>query len=151
MSRQEFHFQEGNSSKFWAIDVQGPRFTVQFGRIGTAGQEQAKEFASDAEAQNAADKLIAEKTRKGYVAVGGAATARAPAAPAVGKKKPKPAPEPEMSKTPSSSAARSHAASSWSRATGCGRRGGRDNLSPSRSNSRGHLTWTKRSPAFSTQ
>ena len=44
---------------------------MQFGRIGTSGQEQAKEFASDAEAQKAADKLIAEKTRKGYVAVGG--------------------------------------------------------------------------------
>src|SRR5262249_45835176 len=66
MSRREFHYQEGNSQKFWAIDVAGSRFTVQFGRLGTAGQTQTKEFGSDQEAQKAADKLIAEKTKKGY-------------------------------------------------------------------------------------
>ena len=73
MSRREFHFQDGNSQKFWAIDVEGPRFTVQFGRLGAAGQTQTKEFGSDAEARAAADKLIAEKTKKGYAEVGAAA------------------------------------------------------------------------------
>src|SRR5439155_2697508 len=77
MSRREFHFREGTSDKFWAIEVDGPRFTVQFGRVGTAGQSQTKEFKSDAEAQAAADKLIAEKTKKGYAEVG-AAPASAP-------------------------------------------------------------------------
>jgi predicted DNA-binding WGR domain protein len=82
MSRREFQFQEGTSHKFWAIDVDGPRFTVQFGRVGTAGQAQTKEFGSDAEARKAAEKLIAEKTRKGYaeVAPAASATSTAPAA-----------------------------------------------------------------------
>ena len=61
MSRREFHFQEGTSSKFWAIEVTGSRFTVQFGRIGSAGQTKTQEFGSDQEAQKAADKLIAGK------------------------------------------------------------------------------------------
>src|SRR5947209_897348 len=69
MSRREFHFTEGSSKKFWAIEVEGKGFTVHFGRLGTTGQAQKKEFASEAEAQKAADKLIAEKTRKGYAEV----------------------------------------------------------------------------------
>jgi predicted DNA-binding WGR domain protein len=79
MSRREFHFSEGGSSKFWAIEVDGPRFTVQFGRLGTKGQTKTTELGSAAAAQQAADKLIAEKTKKGYAEVG-AATAPAPAA-----------------------------------------------------------------------
>jgi predicted DNA-binding WGR domain protein len=109
MSRQEYHFRDGKSDKFWAIDVQGSSFTVQFGRTGTGGQTQTKKFASDAEAQKAADKLVAEKTKKGYVAVGSIATTTqtggATAAPAKGKKKAKTAPAAEeTSDAPSPSA-----------------------------------------------
>jgi predicted DNA-binding WGR domain protein len=78
MSRRTFQFSEGSSHKFWTIEVDGPRFTVQFGRIGTTGQTQTKEFASDALARQAADKLIAEKTRKGYTEVTAAPTAAPP-------------------------------------------------------------------------
>lgn len=39
---------------------------MKFGKIGTDGQEKTKDFASDALAQKDADKLIAEKTKKGY-------------------------------------------------------------------------------------
>ncbi len=109
MSRQEYHFRDGKSDKFWAIDVQGSSFTVQFGRTGTAGQTQTKEFDSNAEAQKTADKLIAEKTKKGYVAVGGTTavtpSVAAAAAPAKGKKTVKTAPAPEeTSAAPSPSA-----------------------------------------------
>jgi predicted DNA-binding WGR domain protein len=95
MSRREFHFQEGTSQKFWAIDVGGSRFTVQFGRLGTPGQTQTKEFGSDQEARAAADKLIAEKTKKGYKEVGAApAASPAPASPPPAKaSKQKPAPD----------------------------------------------------------
>ncbi|MBI2932052.1 MAG: WGR domain-containing protein [Planctomycetes bacterium] len=41
-------------------------FTVRFGKIGTKGQMQTKSFASPGDARAAADKLIAEKLRKGY-------------------------------------------------------------------------------------
>ncbi|HTU19290.1 MAG TPA: DUF4132 domain-containing protein, partial [Gemmataceae bacterium] len=89
MSRREFHFSEGSSNKFWAITVEGQEFTVEFGRVGTKGQTQTKQFASDAAAQQAADKLIAEKTKKGYKEVDGAAPPSPPAAAAPVKAKAK--------------------------------------------------------------
>lgn len=66
MARREFYFRDGNSDKFWAIEVKGPTFTVNYGRTGSAGQTQTKTFGSKADAEEAADKLIAEKVRKGY-------------------------------------------------------------------------------------
>jgi predicted DNA-binding WGR domain protein len=70
MARREFQFQEGSSDKFWAIDLEGKNFTVQFGRTGTAGQTQTKDFSSEADAEKACEKLIAEKVKKGYHEVG---------------------------------------------------------------------------------
>jgi len=67
MSTREFEFREGSSDKFWRITLDGKAFTVQFGRRGTNGQTQTKKWASDAEAQKNYEKLIAEKTKKGYV------------------------------------------------------------------------------------
>ncbi len=55
--------------KFWAIrlDEDGQSFTVKFGKIGTEGQEKEKSFGDPATAKKEYDKLIAEKTKKGYV------------------------------------------------------------------------------------
>ena len=61
-----FEFHEGTSDKFWAITLEGTRHTVRFGRKGTAGQEQHKEFDNNPAARAAFDKLIAEKLKKGY-------------------------------------------------------------------------------------
>src|SRR5262249_12220712 len=78
---REFVFQDGSSHKFWKIELDGSSHTVHFGRVGTQGQEQTKEFASDAEARKSYDKLVAEKIKKGYVEAGGASpVAAAPAA-----------------------------------------------------------------------
>jgi predicted DNA-binding WGR domain protein len=74
MARREFQFVEGTSSKFWAIDLAGTDVVVAFGRIGTAGQTQRKEFASADAAKKQYDKLIAEKVGKGYKEVGGDGT-----------------------------------------------------------------------------
>jgi predicted DNA-binding WGR domain protein len=71
--RREFQFVGGTSRKFWAIQLAGKAFEVSFGRIGTAGQTQLKEFKTAGEAIKAHDKLIAEKVAKGYVEVGGMA------------------------------------------------------------------------------
>jgi predicted DNA-binding WGR domain protein len=57
---------EHGGSKFWEIRVEGSSHTVKFGKVGTNGQEKTKDFASPALAQKDADKLIAEKTNKGY-------------------------------------------------------------------------------------
>ncbi len=56
-----------NSAKFWEVDVEGPTVTVRFGKIGATGQTTVKDFDSDDAASAHAEKLIAEKTKKGYV------------------------------------------------------------------------------------
>jgi predicted DNA-binding WGR domain protein len=84
MSRREFRYREGGAQKFWAIAVEGKQYTVQFGKVGARGQTQTRQFASADEARRAADKLIAEKTRKGYAEVGGAPPAVPPEVPAAG-------------------------------------------------------------------
>jgi predicted DNA-binding WGR domain protein len=61
-----FEFQEGSSDKFWTITLNGLRHTVRFGRKGTNGQQQLKEFDSAEGARSSFDKLIAEKLKKGY-------------------------------------------------------------------------------------
>jgi len=62
-----FEFVGGSSQKFWEISLSGNSFTVRFGRIGTAGQFQAKTFADDSKAKQKATHLINEKLKKGYV------------------------------------------------------------------------------------
>ena len=62
-----FTYSDAKSHKFWNIELQGNAFTVTFGRIGTAGQMQTKEFADAAKAQKEHDKLVKEKLAKGYV------------------------------------------------------------------------------------
>jgi predicted DNA-binding WGR domain protein len=69
---RRFEFQEGGSAKFWEIRLDGTSHIVRFGKIGTTGQEKAKDFGSDGAAQKDYDKLIAEKTKKGYSEVAGA-------------------------------------------------------------------------------
>ncbi|MDR2972985.1 MAG: DUF1963 domain-containing protein [Bacteroidales bacterium] len=59
-------FQDGDSQKFWSIEVNGTGFTVNYGRLGTKGQFQTKSFETEEKCQKEASKLIAEKTRKGY-------------------------------------------------------------------------------------
>jgi predicted DNA-binding WGR domain protein len=61
-----FEFIGGSSRKFWQITQTGNSFTVLFGRIGTAGQSQSKTFADENQMKLEAEKLIAEKLRKGY-------------------------------------------------------------------------------------
>lgn len=74
---RRFEFVEGTSSKFWEITLDGSSFTVRYGRIGTDGQTQEKAFPSAEKAKSEHDKLVTEKTKKGYVEVG-ASPAAAP-------------------------------------------------------------------------
>jgi predicted DNA-binding WGR domain protein len=94
MSRREFQLIEGTSRKFWAIERDGAAHVVRFGRIGTAGQAQRKEFPSEAVAEASCARLIAEKVKKGYQEVGDGAGAAPPAGPetaAAEPARPKPA------------------------------------------------------------
>ncbi|HJY75869.1 MAG TPA: WGR domain-containing protein [Burkholderiales bacterium] len=63
---RRFEFVGGNSRKFWEVACSGASVTVRFGRIGTNGQAQTKQFASEERAARESEKLIAEKLTKGY-------------------------------------------------------------------------------------
>jgi len=63
---RRFEFVEGNSRKFWEIQVNGTEAVVRFGRIGSAGQTQRKRFADQAAAAKFTGKCVAEKLAKGY-------------------------------------------------------------------------------------
>lgn len=60
---------DATSRKFWEIDVDGETVTVRFGKLGTNGQTQVKTHPSPEVARQAHDKLVGEKTKKGYRAV----------------------------------------------------------------------------------
>ncbi|MBN9117894.1 MAG: WGR domain-containing protein [Planctomycetes bacterium] len=62
-----FQFSDAKSHKFWNIEVKDTYYEVTFGKVGSAGQRQRKTFATNAEAQADADRLIEEKLKKGYV------------------------------------------------------------------------------------
>jgi uncharacterized protein (TIGR02996 family) len=62
-----FVFTDEKSNKFWNIDLKGTCFTVTFGKVGTTGQTQTKDFPDAERARKAHDKLVAEKLGKGYV------------------------------------------------------------------------------------
>jgi DNA ligase-1 len=65
-ARRSFEFVEGKSSKFWEVWTSGQELTTRWGRIGTNGQSKTKSFTTPAAAQAESDRLIAEKTAKGY-------------------------------------------------------------------------------------
>jgi predicted DNA-binding WGR domain protein len=60
-------FEEGTSSKFWRARVEGKTLYVNYGKIGSNGQVQVKDFADTATATKEYNKLVGEKRRKGYV------------------------------------------------------------------------------------
>jgi predicted DNA-binding WGR domain protein len=63
---RRFELIEGTASKFWEVSRDGSSWTVRYGRIGTNGQTLTKAAASEAKAQTEVDKLVREKTAKGY-------------------------------------------------------------------------------------
>lgn len=67
---RRFEMVEGTSSKFWEVATEGKNVVVRFGRIGTDGQTKSKAYASPDAATKEAEKLVKEKTGKGYAEVG---------------------------------------------------------------------------------
>ncbi len=65
-------FQEGTSSKFWRARIDDATLYVNYGKIGTAGQTQVKDFGTADLATKEYDKLVREKRKKGYVDSGSA-------------------------------------------------------------------------------
>ncbi|HBH64721.1 MAG TPA: hypothetical protein DEA84_07870, partial [Erwinia persicina] len=64
-------YQDEKSHKFWTVVQQQQELHLNWGRVGTQGQSQIKSFDDEEQARNACEKLIKEKTRKGYQAAEG--------------------------------------------------------------------------------
>jgi predicted DNA-binding WGR domain protein len=79
MATRRFEFTEATSRKFWEMRVLGTETQVRFGRLGTEGQLKTKRHTNAKAARLEAEKLIREKTGKGYAEVRGARAGKAPA------------------------------------------------------------------------
>ncbi|MEH0936392.1 DUF4132 domain-containing protein [Micromonospora psammae] len=64
---RRFDYVSGSAAKFWQVERSGATVTVSYGRIGSQGRTQVREFGSAEDATAHVDKLIAEKLRKRYV------------------------------------------------------------------------------------
>ncbi|MBY0232802.1 MAG: WGR domain-containing protein [Gemmataceae bacterium] len=64
--KRYFEFVEGSSSKFWEISMKGTDVETRHGKIGSEGRITTKSFADAAKAKEFAEKIIGEKTGKGY-------------------------------------------------------------------------------------
>ncbi|MDL2145342.1 DUF6493 family protein [Flavobacterium tructae] len=64
--KKSLKYIDGNSDKFWEINVTGFEFTVTYGKNGTSGTSQTKSFSTDEECLRNAEKLVSEKLKKGY-------------------------------------------------------------------------------------
>jgi predicted DNA-binding WGR domain protein len=65
--KRYFEYQDSKSYKFWQVELLETTLNIKYGKIGTAGQEKISSFDSAEKAQKELDKLIREKTQKGYV------------------------------------------------------------------------------------
>lgn len=72
-----FEYKDDKSSKFWDVTQAGSTVTVRYGKTGANGQTQEKVFNDAEAATQHVERLIAEKTGKGYVQVGGASSTSA--------------------------------------------------------------------------
>jgi len=64
--KRRLHLTEGNSDKFWYIDVTEDHVTVRYGRSGTTGTTRTKQYESADKALTDAKKQVAAKIKKGY-------------------------------------------------------------------------------------
>ncbi|MEN5231607.1 DUF4240 domain-containing protein [Sphingobacterium faecium] len=58
--------QTGDSNKFWITEQIDEKYIVKWGKIGTEGRSNEKEFATKEECSKEIEKLVKEKINKGY-------------------------------------------------------------------------------------
>jgi predicted DNA-binding WGR domain protein len=84
-NKKYFEFKDEKSSKFWEINLYNSSLTTCYGKIGTTGQISEKNFETEIKAEKEYHKLIAEKTKKGYVEIITTANENKPTETTVGK------------------------------------------------------------------
>ncbi len=65
--KRAFIYKDEKSHKFWCIDYSGYDFSVNYGKSGSIGKFEIKEFETEEECLKQAEKLIRSKEKKGYV------------------------------------------------------------------------------------
>ena len=65
--KEYLEYKDYKSHKFWQIEVNNNEFTVLYGKIGTEGRAQTKTFKDHNEALKEAQKIMAQKIKKGYM------------------------------------------------------------------------------------
>ena len=111
-----YEYTDDKSNKFWEIEMSGTEVTTRWGKIGTDGQEKTKDFGSEEKAQKEYDKLVEEKTKKGYELVGGGSNGNGkPAKKAAEKKEPAPKKAPAPKKKPAASNGDTTIGEEWQR------------------------------------
>lgn len=78
MSQKSLRYQDEKSDKFWSIALADCSHTVTYGRYGTEGQNQTKDFPTAAAALKSYEKLVDEKLKKGYLEDGTAVATASP-------------------------------------------------------------------------
>ncbi|EMO80249.1 WGR domain protein [Leptospira kirschneri str. 200801774] len=68
--KHQLTFQDNKSDKFWNIETSENTFTITYGKSGTPGQSQTKNFDSEEKCIQEARKLLTEKLKKGYIEQG---------------------------------------------------------------------------------
>jgi predicted DNA-binding WGR domain protein len=66
LSYTRLTYTDSISNKFWEAATEESKLVVRFGRIGTKGQVQVKTFSSTEQALKEKEKMIREKSSKGY-------------------------------------------------------------------------------------
>ena len=63
---QALHFKNEKSDKFWFVETLDSEMMVNYGKTGTTGKYEIKEFDSSEDCEKEALKLINSKKKKGY-------------------------------------------------------------------------------------
>jgi|LWDU01.1.fsa_nt_gi predicted DNA-binding WGR domain protein len=67
MTKQYYELTDSKSAKFWEVEQQDSVVKLRWGKIGTNGQSKIKELDSQEDAKKEVERLIKQKTKKGYV------------------------------------------------------------------------------------
>lgn len=78
MSKRYFEFVDGKSNKFWEVWMEGAQVLTRYGKIGANGAVTTKDEGTPEKAQKLYDKLVKEKTGKGYAEKAAQVVAEAP-------------------------------------------------------------------------
>jgi predicted DNA-binding WGR domain protein len=66
MTKQYYELTDDKSTKFWEVEQKDSSVYIRWGKIGTNGQSKTKELDSQEAAIKEVEKLIKQKTKKGY-------------------------------------------------------------------------------------